>query len=162
MGCSSTKINSDSNSNNNYNRPCCCPSCGEPAGQNFKGSGNKQITFNCLKCGKKKEKENYFECNQCNCIFCNKCPQIKYDSTAACPSCGELAGENFQGVGNSKLTFNCLKCGKKKEKENYYECNKCNSIFCIQCPYLKNGIIAESHSYEGSYGGNVAGGLLGA
>jgi hypothetical protein len=57
MGCSSTKINSDSNSNNNYNRPCCCPSCGEPAGQNFKGSGNKQITFNCLKCGKKKKKK---------------------------------------------------------------------------------------------------------
>ena len=102
MVCDLIRIKTDSNSNNNYNSHCCCPSCGEAAGKNFSGSGSEQITFNCLK------------------------------------------------------------CGKKKKEENYYKCNKCNSIFCIQCPYLKNGIIAESHSYEGSYGGNVAGGLLGA
>ena len=57
MGCDLINIKTDSNSNNNYNSHCCCPSCGEPAGKNFNGSGSDQITFNCLKCGKKKKKK---------------------------------------------------------------------------------------------------------
>ena len=50
--------------------------------------------------------------------------------------------------------------------------NKCNSIFCIQCPYLKNDILAESHSSderdeparksEETYENYVANTLLGA
>ena len=31
---------------------CCCPSCGEPAGKNFNGSGEDYESFICLKCGK--------------------------------------------------------------------------------------------------------------
>lgn len=54
----SIRIKTESNSNNNYYSLCCCPSCGEPVGQNnFHGSGNKQIYFYCLKCGKKKRKK---------------------------------------------------------------------------------------------------------
>ena len=54
-------------------------------------------------------------------IFCNQCPQLKYENLAKCPSCGHSAGKKFKGVGNVQLTFNCLKCGIKKEKEKYYK-----------------------------------------
>lgn len=102
MGCDLTTTDSNSNSNKNNKSVCCCPSCGEPAGKNFIGSGGKQTTFNCFK------------------------------------------------------------CGEKKEEENYYKCKKCNCFFCIKCPYLKNEILAESHSSKESYGANLDGGLLGA
>ncbi len=125
-----------------------CPSCGESAGNYFQGSESNQITFNCLKCGTKKEKENYYICNKCNCIFCIQCPYLKYENLAQCPSCGHSAGKKFQGSGSNQIAFNCLKCGTKKEKENYYKCNKCNCIFCNECPYFKNDILAESHSCD--------------
>ena len=57
MVCDLIRIKTDSNSNNNYNSLCCCPSCGEQAGENFKGSGNKQTTFYCLKYRKKNKKK---------------------------------------------------------------------------------------------------------
>ena len=52
MGCDLIRIKTDSN--NNYNSLCSSPSCGEQAGENFKGSGNKQTTFNWFKCGRRK------------------------------------------------------------------------------------------------------------
>jgi hypothetical protein len=55
MGYDLIRIKTDSN--NNYNSLCSSPSCGEQAGENFKGSGNKQITFYCLKCGKKRKRK---------------------------------------------------------------------------------------------------------
>ncbi len=90
------------------------------------------------------------------------------NNVCCCPSCGIPAGKNFIGSGSEQTTFTCFKCGKKKVEENYYKCKKCNCIFCIKCPYLKNDILAENHSYNESYGdipdtgANVAGGLLGA
>ncbi len=79
MGCDliTTDSNSNSNSNKNNKSVCCCPSCGEPAGKNFIGSGGKQTTFKCFKCGQKKEEENYYRCKKCNCFFCIECPYLK-------------------------------------------------------------------------------------
>ncbi len=37
-----------------YDNLAKCPSCFEQAGENFKGSGNKQTTFNWFKCGRRK------------------------------------------------------------------------------------------------------------
>ena len=56
MGCDLTTTDSNSNSNKNNKSVCCCPSCGEQAGNNFKGDCSL-ITFNCLKCGKKNKKK---------------------------------------------------------------------------------------------------------
>ena len=134
-----------------------CPSCGEPAGKKFQGSGSEQTTFNCLKCGKKQEIQHYFECKQCNSIICSQCPKIKHENYAKCPSCWELAGKKFKGSGNNQLTFNCFKCGMKKEKENYYECNKCNCIFCSQCPQIKNENLVKCPSCGENAGRNFKG-----
>ena len=49
--------------NNNYSNNCCCPSCGEPAGKNFKGSGSDYESFICLKCGNHQSVANYYKCN---------------------------------------------------------------------------------------------------
>ena len=55
-----------------------CPSCGEPAGRKFKGSGKDYESFNCLKCGKSQSVSNYYKCNNCQGIFCYNCPFNNY------------------------------------------------------------------------------------
>ena len=158
-------INSPMNNNNinnhninivsrNFSSPCCCPSCGEPAGSRFKGSGKDYESFNCLKCGKHKSVSNYYKCNVCNGIFCSNCPfnnkrnkintNINYNNIdgCSCPACGELSGKNFKGSGKNYESFICLKCGKHQSVSNYYMCNICNGIFCSQCPFLNERSLA--------------------
>ena len=55
-----------------YNNIAMCPSCHEPAGNFFKG--NKSEYFDCLKCGEHQFGKNCFKCNNCNGIFCYRCP----------------------------------------------------------------------------------------
>ena len=117
---------------------CFCPSCGETAGENFKGSGKNQASFFCLKCGNSKTDSSYYLCNKCNSIFCIQCPQKINTNLSSCPSCGESAGESFKGSSNNQTSFYCLKCGNIQSNRNYFLCNKCNSIFCFQCPQKKN------------------------
>ena len=136
--------------NNNYSNNCCCPSCGEPAGKNFKGSGSDYESFICLKCGNHQSVANYYKCNICNGIFCSQCPFNNYsnnnynrinrnnNNSYSCPACGEPAGSNFKGSGSDYESFTCLKCGEKQSVANYYKCNNCNRIFCSQCPSKNN------------------------
>ena len=56
-----------------YINGASCPSCNEPAGNNFGGGGKKY--FNRMKCGESKLDENCFKCKVCNSIFCTQCPQ---------------------------------------------------------------------------------------
>ena len=109
------------NNNKNYSSTCSCPSCGEPAGRNFKGSGEDYESFNCLKCGENQSVANYYKCNICNGIFCSKCPfnnsnnnnynRINRNNNNilySCPACGEPAGSNFKGSGSNYESFICL------------------------------------------------------
>ena len=68
-------INNQYNNIENLNRKIingiCCPSCGEPAGNNF-GGGDKEH-FTCMKCGNFKI-QNCFKCGNCNSMFCAQCP----------------------------------------------------------------------------------------
>ena len=154
--------NMNSSNNNGFinNFPltnCCCPSCGEPAGINFQGSGEDYDAFNCLKCGKNKIAANYYKCKICNGIFCSQCPfnnnkiinkkkKRNNFSLYSCPACGEPAGANFQGSGEDYDSFNCLKCGKNQAAANYYKCEICYGIFCSQCPKKKDGKLARCPS----------------
>ena len=131
----------------NYSTSCSCPSCGEPAGRNFKGSGEDYESFNCLKCGERQSAANYYRCNICNGIFCSKCPfnnsnnRINRNNNNilySCPAWGEPAGSYFKGSGEDYESFNCLKCGERQSAANYYRCNICNGIFCSQCPSKNN------------------------
>ena len=152
--------NYNNNTNNNVymnnfsSNNCCCPSCGEPAGNNFKGSGTDYESFTCLKCGESQSVANYYKCKKCNGIFCSQCPfnnnKIRNNFTninnsknnsCSCPSCGEPAGNNFKGSGSDYESFTCLKCGESQSVANYYKCNKCNGIFCSQCPFNNNNKI---------------------
>ena len=132
--------NMNSSNNNGFinNFPltnCCCPSCGEPAGINFQGSGEDYDAFNCLKCGKNQAAANYYKCEICYGIFCSQCPKKKDGKLARCPSCGEMAGNSFQGSGEDYDSFDCLKCGKTQCAVNYYKCNVCRGMFCYYCPF---------------------------
>jgi len=53
-----------------------CPSCGQPAGKKFKGSGKDYESFICLKCGENQSVANYYKCYICQGLFCYKCPFI--------------------------------------------------------------------------------------
>ncbi len=162
--------NTEGNININFieNNLCFCPSCGESAGENFKGSGSDQTTFYCLKCGNIQSNRNYFHCNNCNGIFCIQCPQNINKNLASCPSCGESAGENFKGSGTTEENYYCLKCGKldgidDKEikdteiKKSFFVCFKCKSIFCYKCPYLKHEIYANCPTCGESVGEHLTG-----
>ena len=164
------ETNTEGNININFieNNLCFCPSCGESAGENFKGSGSDQTTFYCLKCGNIQSNRNYFHCNNCNGIFCIQCPQNINKNLASCPSCGESAGENFKGSGTTEENYYCLKCGKldgidDKEikdteiKKSFFVCFKCKSIFCYKCPYLKHEIYANCPTCGESVGEHLTG-----
>ena len=45
--------------NRQFSNTCCCPSCGEPAGAKFKGSGEDYESFICLSCGEQQSVANY-------------------------------------------------------------------------------------------------------
>ena len=141
----------------NFKAPnhCSCPSCGEIAGENFKGSGKNQASFFCLKCGNGYN-ENYFCCAKCNSIFCSQCPYKNNTNLASCPSCGETSGGRFKGSGINKASFFCLKCGIGYN-ENYFCCAKCNSIFCSQCPYKNYTNLASCPSCGELSGENFKG-----
>ena len=82
---------------------------------------------------------------------------LKAPNLCSCPSCGEIAGGRFKGSGPNKESFYCLKCGVKKSNRNYYLCNKCNSIFCFQCPQKNNENLASCPSCGESAGENFKG-----
>jgi len=137
--CSQCPFNNNRIINNMENRNNIilnsCPSCGEPAGNNFKGSGKDYESFICLKCGKHQSVANYYKCKICNGIFCSQCPKINDRIFACCPSCGEIAGNRFKGSGKDYESFKCLKCGKHQSVANYYKCKNCGGIFCYNCPF---------------------------
>ena len=136
--------NYNNNTNNNVcvnnfsSNNCCCPSCGEPAGNNFKGSGTDYESFTSLKCGESQSEANYYKCKKCNGIFCSQCPKRNDGILAFCPSCGERAGNEFKGSFKDYESFNCLKCGMSQSVANYYKCKKCQGIFCYNCPFVHN------------------------
>lgn len=125
---------------NNLNTGCCCPSCGEPAGNHFFGSGDKSEYFDCLKCGQYQNGKSYYICKTCNAIFCSKCPHNNSEIGYFCPSCGEQAGNNFHGSGHNTEYFDCLKCGQHQNGKTYFQCDLCKGIFCYRCPQKKTHI----------------------
>ena len=143
------------NYNNNSNNFASCPACGEPSGNNFRGSGDKTEYFDCLKCGKHQSGKTYYHCKKCNGIFCAKCPfnnnninknNFMNKSLYSCPACGEPSGKLFKGSGDKTEYFDCLKCGKHQSGKTYYHCNICNGIFCSNCPQYNDGIFASCAS----------------
>ena len=131
-------IKNSNNKNTIINSGCCCPSCGEPAGKKFKGSGDDKEYFDCLKCGQNQFSKTYFKCKTCNSIFCSICPYKNDGLRCNCPACGEKAGNSFQGSGNDKEYFDCLKCGQNQFSKTYFKCKKCKGIFCYKCPQNSN------------------------
>ncbi len=53
----------------------------------------------------------------------------------------EIILKVFKGSGSDYESFTCLKCEKQQSVANYYKCNKCNGIFCSQCPFNNNNKI---------------------
>ena len=151
-------INNRFNNIENINRKIvngvCCPSCGEPTGNNFGGDGKNY--FNCMRCGDSKYNENCFKCKNCNSIFCTQCPHKGYSNGTSCPSCNEPAGSNFGGGG--KKYFNCMSCGDSKYNENCFKCKNCNSIFCTQCPHKGYSNGTSCPSCNEPAGSNFGGG----
>ena len=143
-------LNYKNGSNSNLTSGACCPSCNEPSGNNFRGSGDQTEFFDCLKCGEHQSGKSYYKCKNCNGIFCTQCPfnnhrilKNKYNNNysnnlASCPACGEPSGTNFRGSGDKTEFFDCLKCGEHRSGESYYHCKICKGIFCAQCPFNNN------------------------
>ena len=129
-------------SNSNLTSGAYCPSCNEPSGNNFRGSGDKTEYFDCLKCGQHRSGESYYHCKICNGIFCAQCPfnnniknNLMNKSLYSCPACGEPSGKLFKGSGDKTEYFDCLKCGKHQSGKSYYKCKNCSGIFCYNCPF---------------------------
>ena len=106
-----TNFYNNNSSNFNFNKVtvlssgACWPSCGEPSGNNFCGSGDKTECFDCLKCGEHQSIKSYYNCKICKGIFCANCPfnnnilnnnfNNNYNNNfASCPACGEPSGNN--------------------------------------------------------------------
>ena len=154
----------------------CCPSCGEYAGQFFKGSGTATTDYLCLKCGKTQNAANYYICSKCNGIFCIKCPfnNSKAKSSESeesaefaddtnkysCPACAAKIAEFFKGSGKNRATFTCLKCGRNEVNTNYYKCEKCNGIFCRKCHKFKSAQLAQCPACSEPVGKSLKGSNL--
>ena len=108
-------VSVNNNKIRNYNNNLySCPSCGEPAGNKFKGSGKDYESFICLKCGEKQSVANFYKCNIWNGIFYSQCPfsNNKFrnnNNLYSCPSCSEPAGNQFKDSGKDYESFICLK-----------------------------------------------------
>ena len=151
-------LNYKNGSNSNLTSGACCPSCNEPSGNNFRGSGDQTEFFDCLKCGKHQSGKSYYKCKNCNGIFCTQCPfaQCPFNnninknnmnkSLYSCPACGEPSGSRFCGSGDQTEFFDCLKCGEHQLGKSYYKCKNCNGIFCSNCPQNYDAISASCPS----------------